>query len=85
MYYALSLNVSSFAGDRFVNNAMAGAVEIPAYFLLVPLISWGRKKATVLSFLLAGATLIAVPWVPKGMFPVIKSAIKQQFYESEIW
>jgi hypothetical protein len=62
VYYGVSLNVSSFAGDVFVNNAIAGAVEFPAYMICVPLLYWGRKKGIAAMLLLAGACLFVVPW-----------------------
>ena len=35
VYYALSLSTSLLGGDRFLNFALSGLVEIPAY--LVPI------------------------------------------------
>lgn len=62
VYYGVSLNVSSFAGDVFVNNAIAGAVEFPGYMICVPLLYWGRKKGLASMMLLAGVCLIVVPF-----------------------
>uniref|UniRef100_A0A914WZV4 Major facilitator superfamily (MFS) profile domain-containing protein n=1 Tax=Plectus sambesii TaxID=2011161 RepID=A0A914WZV4_9BILA len=61
VYYGVLLNVSSFAGDVFVNNAIAGAVEFPACLLCVPLLSWSRKKGLAITLLLTGVCLFIVP------------------------
>lgn len=61
VYYGVSLNVSSFAGDVFINNAIAGAVELPAYFICVPLLYWSRKKSLAITLLLAGICLFIAP------------------------
>ncbi len=66
VYYGLSLNVSSFDGNRFVNNAISGFVEVPGYFLAVILLFWARKKALCSTLLLAGLCLIIVPFIPEG-------------------
>ncbi|XP_055944696.1 organic cation transporter protein-like isoform X2 [Argiope bruennichi] len=53
VYYGLSYNTNELAGDAFVNFAICGAVEFPAYFLTIPAIrSYGRKNP------LAGAMII---------------------------
>lgn len=64
VYYGVMLNVSSWAGDVFVNNAIGGAVEIPAYLICVPLLYWGRRNSLALMLCLAGITLFTVPWLP---------------------
>ncbi len=63
VYYGISLNVSSFSGDLFVNNALAAAVEIPAYLVCVPLLYWGRTKALCLTLLTVAAALLAIPFI----------------------
>lgn len=77
VYYGISLNVNEFAGDRFVNNAASGLVEVPAQLLCVPLLFWGRKRSLVLSLLLSGATLVAVGLIPESeACPVFGHCVK---------
>ena len=67
VYYGLALNVSSFSGDVFVNNALAGApVEVPAYILLTFLLMIGRKPAGYISLFFCGICLIITIWLPEG-------------------
>ena len=46
IYYALAFNTGTLHGDIYLNTFIAGAVEIPAYFLSMFLMEWkpvGRK------------------------------------------
>lgn len=39
IYYGLSLFSTKLTGDRFINFALSGAVELPAYFIAPPLLN----------------------------------------------
>lgn len=39
VYYGLSLFITKLAGDRFVNFALSGVAELPAYFIAPPLLN----------------------------------------------
>lgn len=66
-YYGLSLNTSNLGGDPFVNFFIAGAVEIPAYLLIVVLFRRiGRVWSISSTMIIAGCTLLLVAAVPKG-------------------
>ena len=64
VYYGVSLNVSSFHGDRFINNGLAGLAEIVGYIICVPLLYWGRRAGLCSMLLLTGVSLFIVPWLP---------------------
>ena len=67
VYYGLALNISTFSGDVFLNNALAGApIEITACFITTALLYLGRKPALYLSLFFCGACLAATPWISEG-------------------
>ena len=46
IYFALAFNTGKLHGNIFINTFIAGAVEIPAYFLCMFMMDWkpvGRK------------------------------------------
>jgi MFS family permease len=50
VYYGLSFNSKSMEGDRYWNFFLSGLVEVPSYFLAVPMIdNLGRQKSLFLS------------------------------------
>lgn len=50
VYYGLSFNMKNIKGNRYWNFFMSGMVEIPSYFLAVPLIdNLGRQKSLFLT------------------------------------
>ena len=65
VYYGVSLNISSFSGDKFINNGLAGLVGIIGYIICVPLLYWGRKAGLCSMLLIAGISLFTVPWLPQ--------------------
>ena len=73
MYYALSLNSGSLAGDLFLNTFLLGLVEIPANIFCALGLQWrylGRRLTASLSLLLAGvASVISIPLIVTGGRP----------------
>ncbi|GBM74192.1 Organic cation transporter protein, partial [Araneus ventricosus] len=63
VYYGLSYNTNELAGDPFVNFALSGAVEFPAYFLtMFAIYSKGRKIPMVITTGIGGlACLLTYP------------------------
>jgi len=67
VYYGLSLNSVSFAGDKYINFMLVAVVEIPGYCLTWLLTDYiGRKPTLSGSFLLSGAFCLAIQFVPTG-------------------
>ena len=54
VYYGLSLNVASFAGSVYVNNAINGALELPAYLLVAISVDKFGRRLTNSGFLIGG-------------------------------
>lgn len=68
VYYGLSLNTSNLGDSNdYLNFAIAGAVEVPAYlFLLFSLNRLGRKVVLCGCMLAGGAFMSACAIVPEG-------------------
>lgn len=67
VYYGLSLNSVSFAGDKYINFVLVAVVEIPAYCLAWVLNDYvGRKPTLSGAFLLSGTFCLAIQFVPAG-------------------
>uniref|UniRef100_A0A914WD23 Major facilitator superfamily (MFS) profile domain-containing protein n=1 Tax=Plectus sambesii TaxID=2011161 RepID=A0A914WD23_9BILA len=65
VYYGLSLFITKLAGDRFINFALSGAAELPAYFIAPPLLNlFGRKWVVGGTHLLSGVSLLGLLFVP---------------------
>ncbi|RCN23848.1 hypothetical protein ANCCAN_30463 [Ancylostoma caninum] len=47
-----------FTGNFFLNNAVAGAIEIPTLFCCVWLMKFGRKKAQMMTLVCGGISII---------------------------
>ncbi|GIY89893.1 organic cation transporter protein [Caerostris extrusa] len=66
MYYGISYNTNELAGDPFVNFAVYGAVEIPAYIVTPFLIQLkGRKYPLAFSLTVAGISCLMLYPLPK--------------------
>lgn len=63
VYYGLSYNTNELAGDPFINFALSGAVEFPAYFLSIFAIrSLGRRNPLAGTMVIGGlACLLSYP------------------------
>ena len=58
-YYGLAYNAAALPGDLYVNNAINGAVETLAYFVLMFAMPYiGRKWLTSSTFLLGGLVCV---------------------------
>ena len=63
-YYGLSLNSSNLGGNDYVNFAISGAIEVPAYiFCQLTLDRVGRRPTLIASMLIGGAALLLSPAV----------------------
>ncbi|GBO35488.1 Organic cation transporter protein, partial [Araneus ventricosus] len=67
VYYGLSYNTNELAGDPFVNFALSGAVEFPAYFLtMFAIYSKGRKIPMVITTGIGGLACLLTYPLPSG-------------------
>lgn len=60
VYHGLNLNVSSFAGNIFINNAISGFIEIPAYLGAYGLLTFGRIPSTFGCMLLTTVSFVGL-------------------------
>lgn len=69
VFYGLSLNSVSIAGNRYLNFILVSFIEIPAYF-----IAWrsieriGRRLTVCLALLLSGISCTAFSFVEPGKY-----------------
>uniref|UniRef100_H2Y4B3 Major facilitator superfamily (MFS) profile domain-containing protein n=1 Tax=Ciona savignyi TaxID=51511 RepID=H2Y4B3_CIOSA len=67
IYYGLTLNTGSLAGDPFLNFFISGLVEIPANFGAVLSIQlWGRRPTVCMCNAICGLSLVGMMLVPEG-------------------
>ncbi|KAJ8029102.1 Organic cation transporter-like protein [Holothuria leucospilota] len=65
IYYGLSLNTGSLAGDPYLNFFLSGAVEIPSYILAVAVVTWFGRKIPVCCFhFIGGLACIVTVLIP---------------------
>lgn len=80
VYYGLSLNTSNLGGNDYINFAIAGAVEVPAYlFLLFSLNRFGRKIVLCGCMLAGGAFMSACAIVPDTEGIILKCSKIETF------
>nr|XP_020462319.1 solute carrier family 22 member 15 [Monopterus albus] len=60
VYYGLTLGAGAMSGNRYVNMAMYGLVELPAYPLCIYFINkhWAGRRKSMASFLWLGSALM---------------------------
>ncbi|XP_028393936.1 organic cation transporter protein-like [Dendronephthya gigantea] len=77
VYYGLSFNVDDLAGNVYLNFALSGLVEIPAYLLATILVNRiGRRIPLVLYFLIGGVALLStLPIVLTGKDKELKGLV----------
>ncbi|KAM8858410.1 solute carrier family 22 member 15 [Spinachia spinachia] len=69
VYYGLTLGAGETSGSRYVNVAMYGLVELPAYPLCIYFINkhWaGRRKSMATFLCLAGSACFCTMFIPEG-------------------
>ncbi|CAG9130231.1 unnamed protein product [Plutella xylostella] len=68
VYYGLSINSVSLAGNKYVNFMLVGFVEIPANIVcLLILDRYGRKRTLVSMYVLSALLCISLSLVPKDL------------------
>ncbi|CAH0675737.1 unnamed protein product [Chilo suppressalis] len=68
IYYGLSINSVSLAGNSYLNYILTSLVEIPGYCLSVlTLDRFGRKSSIMSAFFVCGASLLSLPFVPSHL------------------
>jgi len=71
MYFALLLNVGTFAGDIYINTILSGALEIPARIVAIFLVDsrlLGRRLTNAgLLLLMAVSSAVAIPLILTGI------------------
>lgn len=68
VYYGLSWNTNNLGGNQLLNFVISGAVEIPAYILLLfTLNKYGRRTILCSTMLVAGVSLLLTIIVPQSM------------------
>ncbi|CAL8086657.1 unnamed protein product [Orchesella dallaii] len=68
VYYGLALNSANLGGNDYVNFILSGAVEVPAYaLLLLTLNRFGRKRVLCSCMMLAGTFLVACGFIPSEL------------------
>ncbi|TMS04513.1 Solute carrier family 22 member 15-like [Larimichthys crocea] len=69
VYYGLTLGASEMSGSRYMNVAMYGLVELPAYPLCIYFINkhWAGRRKSMAGFLcLAGSACLCTMFVPEN-------------------
>lgn len=65
IYYGLSINSVSLAGNMYLNYILTALVEIPGYVISVlTLDRFGRKKSIMTAFAICGLSLIGLAFTP---------------------
>lgn len=72
VYYGLSINSVSLAGNKYVNFMLVGFVEIPANIVcLLVLDRFGRKRVLIITYVLSACLCISLSFLAKGKFRII--------------
>lgn len=65
IYYGLSINSVTLAGNLYVNYILMSLVEIPGYCLsVITLDRFGRKASIMTAYFICGIALIILPFLP---------------------
>lgn len=68
IYYGLSINSVSLAGNSYVNYILTALVEIPGYCISVlTLDRFGRKSSIMAAFFICGISLVCLPFIPNNL------------------
>lgn len=72
IYYGLSINSVSLAGNSYVNYILTALIEIPGYCVSVlTLDRFGRKSSIMTAFFVCGISLVCLPFIPYCKFVTI--------------
>nr|XP_021201096.2 organic cation transporter protein [Helicoverpa armigera] len=67
VYYGLSINSVSLAGNKYINFMLVAFIEIPANFTcLFVLDRFGRKKVMIIMYILSAILCISLSFLPKN-------------------
>lgn len=79
IYYGLSINSVSLAGNKYINYGLTALVEIPGYVIsIMTLDRFGRKYSIITAFFVCGVALITMPFITNSEYFVnILHIIKQ--------
>ncbi|XP_023935690.1 organic cation transporter protein-like [Bicyclus anynana] len=68
IYYGLSINSVSLAGNSYVNYILTALIEIPGYCISVlTLDRFGRKSSIMTAFFICGVSLVCLPFIPVSL------------------
>ncbi|XP_068617222.1 organic cation transporter protein-like [Battus philenor] len=68
IYYGLSINSVSLAGNSYVNYILTSLIEIPGYVMSVlTLDRFGRKRSIMTAYFVCGISLVSLPFIPPSM------------------
>ncbi|XP_072932964.1 organic cation transporter protein-like [Epargyreus clarus] len=68
IYYGLSINSVSLAGNSYVNYILTSLVEIPGYCAsALTLNRFGRKSSIMTAFFICGISLVSLPFIPQHL------------------
>ncbi|XP_026727663.1 organic cation transporter protein-like [Trichoplusia ni] len=66
VYYGLSINSVSLAGNKYINFMLVAFIEIPANFVcLFVLDRFGRKRVMIITYILSAILCISLSFLPK--------------------
>ncbi|KAJ6637384.1 Solute carrier family 22 member 16 [Pseudolycoriella hygida] len=64
-YYVIALNGDNFLANQYFYVAVTGLTEVPSYIIPCIMFKWmGRKRVSLLLFLLAGCALLSILSIP---------------------
>lgn len=67
VYYGLSINSVSLAGNKYINFMLVAFIEIPANFACLAVLDrYGRKKVMIIMYMLSAILCISLSFLPKG-------------------
>lgn len=71
IYYGLSINSVTLAGNKYVNYGLTAMVEVPGYIIsIMTLDRFGRKHSIITAFFVCGVALITMPFVTTSEYSV---------------
>lgn len=69
VYYGLSINSVSLAGNKYINFMLVAFIEIPANFMCLFLLDrFGRKRVMIIMYILSACLCIGLSFLPPGKY-----------------